>query len=87
MNAWYIRQFLHQNPNAVLHSTPDTLTVQNNANILVPESYQIIYSTGNMRITYSECVFVALGIQYAMRMRYIVICDLPCSTIFFHIIS
>jgi len=38
-------------------------------------------------ITYSECVSVALGIQHAMRMRHIVICDLPRSTVFFHIIS
>ena len=37
-------------------------------------------------ITYSECVFVDLGIQHAMRMRHIVICDLPRSIIFFHII-
>ena len=37
--------------------------------------------------TYSVCVFVALGIQHAMRMRRIVICALPQSTIFFHIIS
>jgi len=37
-------------------------------------------------IIYSECVFVALGIQHAMRMRHTVICSLPRSTIFFHII-
>jgi hypothetical protein len=32
-------------------------------------------------------VFVALGIQHAMRMRHVVICVLPRSTILFHIIS
>jgi len=35
----------------------------------------------------SKCVFSALGIRHAMRMRRIVFCGLPCSVIFFHIIS
>ena len=34
---------------------------------------------------YSECMIVALVIQYAMRMRRIVICSLPGSTLPFHI--
>jgi hypothetical protein len=38
-------------------------------------------------VTYSESVSVAFGIQHAMHMRHIVICGLPCSTIFFHVIS
>ena len=41
----------------------------------------------SMRITYSECVFVALDTQRAMRVCHIVICCLHGSLIFFHIIS
>jgi len=35
-------------------------------------------------ITYSECVFVALGIQLAMRMCHIVICVLSGGAVVFH---
>jgi hypothetical protein len=39
------------------------------------------------RITYSECVSVALVIQYAKRMHHIAIYGLSGSTMFFHIIT
>jgi len=32
-----------------------------------------------MSITRHVCVFVALGMQYSMRMRHIVICGMPGS--------
>jgi len=39
-----------------------------------------------MSFTQTMCAFVALAIQHAMRMRHIVICNLPGLTVFFHII-
>jgi len=38
-------------------------------------------------IAYSECVFVALGTQSAMRTRHFIICGLSGCKIFSHIIS
>jgi len=38
-------------------------------------------------ITYSECVFVTLGIQHAMRLRRFVMYALPGCTIIFRNIS
>jgi hypothetical protein len=40
-----------------------------------------------LSITYSDCAFVALGIQHEMRMRQTVFCGLADSTKCFHIIS
>jgi hypothetical protein len=40
-----------------------------------------------VHITYTECVFIAVGIQHAMRMRHFIICELSGSTLFCHIIS
>jgi hypothetical protein len=45
------------------------------------------YSGKAISITYSESVFVALGMQHAMRMRHIVICSLSSSSVYSHIIS
>jgi hypothetical protein len=45
------------------------------------------YSGKTVSITYCECVFVVLVIQYAMRMRPIVMCGLSNCIIFFHSIS
>ena len=49
------------------------------------------YSSGRARTlseyVYSQCAFVALGIQHVMRIRHITICGLSTSTIIFHIIS
>ena len=45
-------------------------------------SYSYCCSGEAISITYCECVSVALGSQHGKRMRHIVICDLPGSTVF-----
>jgi len=65
-----------------------TSTQENNVqrNIEARSCYQCCCGKA-ISITYSEFVFVALRIQHAMRVRRIVICGLPRSTVFFHITS
>ena len=70
--------------NMFLHCLHNTVYVYRNTGV---RSCNHCCSGKVIRITYCECVFVALGIQHAMRMRHIAICSLPRSTIFFHIIS
>jgi hypothetical protein len=43
--------------------------------------------TGTINITYTNCVFVTLGIQQALRMHHIVIFGLADFTSFFHILT
>jgi hypothetical protein len=56
-------------------------------NVTLARSCNHCCSGTAISITYCECVFVTLGIQHEMRMRYIVNRNLPRYTIFFHIIS
>jgi len=48
-------------------------------------SYTHCCSGQTISITYSECVFVALVIQHAMRTRHFVTCGLSHSTAFCYI--
>jgi len=34
-----------------------------------------------MSVTYSECVFLGLGIQHAMRMRRVILSSVPCLAV------
>jgi hypothetical protein len=46
---------------------------------------QLLLHWKSYKYEYTEGVFVALGIQHAIRMRHGVVCGIPGSTVFFHI--
>jgi hypothetical protein len=46
---------------------------------------QPLFCRQAISITYSECAFLGLGTQREIRMRHIVIRDLPGCIIFFHL--
>ena len=65
-----------------LNKTGNVLYVQRNIEV---RSCNRCCSGNDKSITYSECVFVALGIQRAMSTCHVIICGLPHSKIFFDI--
>jgi len=48
---------------------------------------QLLLQWGSKKLLHILTVFIALGIQHAMRVRYIVICRPSAYTVLFHIIS
>jgi len=56
-------------------------------NVTLRRSFNHCCSGKAISFKHPEFVFVALSIQQAMGMRHIVFYDLPCSKLYFHIIS
>jgi len=67
-----------------LEKTRQAINIQRNSEA---RSFNHCCSGKTLSVTYSESVYVAIDIQHAMRMRHIVICGLPGSAVFVHIIS
>jgi len=81
-NLSYVSNFTCLNPLLVTVSRQSTYNVKMRgvpATIVAVKKQYVLYIL--------SVTFVALGIQHAMIMHHIVICGLPVSTIFFHIIS
>jgi hypothetical protein len=69
---------------------PNTLYTQYKSNVCkrYTEARSCNYGCSEKKNYYVfRQLFVALGIQHAMRMRHSAICGLYCSTTFFHILS
>ena len=56
-------------------------------NVMLRRVHTTIVVVEKQRVLHSLCVCLALGIRHAMCMSHIVICGLPLSALFFHIIS
>ena len=56
-------------------------------NVTLGASLQPFVAVGKQYVLHILNVCVALGTQNAMRMRHIIMCGLPSSVIYFHIIS
>ena len=55
-------------------------------NVTLTRSFPVLFSGEAKIITYSEYVFEVLGIEHKKRLRHIVICGLPVSTMVLHYI-
>ena len=57
-------------------------------NVTMRRVLATIVAVGKQRLIHNpSCMFVAFGIQHAIRVRHISDCGLPCSAVLFHIFS
>jgi len=61
--------------------------MQYTCDVILRRVHVPIVAAKKISITYSGCVYVALVIQHAQRLRRIIICGLSGLSIIFHIFS
>jgi hypothetical protein len=84
------RHFYHKTECLILrvkHGSKSQQDRQCMYNVTLRRVRAIIVAVQNQRVSYSEGLFCALGIQHPMRKRHIAICGLSGSNIFLTIIS